>query len=200
MDWLTLIGWTGTLTYLVAQVLLASNRCQQGAYVTLNLYGSLATVIYSLSAHAIQPVAINSFWLLLSILGSMRERGVFSFRPWITSNTATAFAIGVPAVMLACYPLIDLYFYSLDSVQALAWVSLATYISSYALFLFFGLPKQVFLMCSVMAPGFLIPSLLYGNLWPVLVIQISWLAASLAGLSKNVHESIASHPAEQVKM
>jgi len=75
-----ILGWTGSILYLVAYTLVSSKKTEGDSilYQGMNIFAGILLVIYTLYLGAYATTGLNAVWVAI---------GVFTFgRKWLTRN------------------------------------------------------------------------------------------------------------------
>lgn len=178
---LSIIGWSGSLLYLLAQILLALFSLSQRKYVIINAAAAIFVSIHSLSLDSLQPIIINLSWSALSIISILVHQPVTE-QPQSNHGNWKATTIIISGVLF----LVTLaLFNSINIFLSMSWMSVWLYLSSYLLFIFFRLSMSSFLLSGLLAAVFLLPQLLIDSNYPVITIQVLWIVTCLLGLFKE---------------
>ncbi|MBB4657554.1 CBU_0592 family membrane protein [Parvularcula dongshanensis] len=172
---LALIGWTGTLLYLINHVLLSrAGGAASPRYYALNLAAAAALTFTSFIEASWQAVGTNLFWTVVSLYALVgREEGpALALRPeWVLWPLAALGGVGVAMVP----------FVPLGGIETLGWSGTLAFSGSYLLFSAGRIARRSFLGVNALAALALIPVLTVDANWPVLGLEVAWFALSAWG-------------------
>lgn len=172
------VGWSGTLLYLVAQILLSIFALPRRKYVLLNALAAFLVSIYSLYAWSLQPVFINVVWTALSLVGLKVMANEIAVPKQAPGNRLSLLIMNLGAVIFfLCYGLLEMSF-----VLWLSWLSFWLYSATYFSFIFFRLSDFWFFLYCILSAGIIIPQLYIDSNYPVIGVQVLWIFWSTVGL------------------
>ncbi|WP_031551323.1 CBU_0592 family membrane protein [Parvularcula oceani] len=184
---LDLIGWAGTLLYLVNHGLLSrAGGAADRRYYVLNLIAAAALTFTSAIEASWQAVGTNAFWTVLSLYGilGLDDGPALPLRPkWLLPPLAALGAAGIAAAPFA--PLLG--------AEALGWAGTLTFSLSYLLFSAGRIVRRDFLGLNALAALALIPILAIDGNWPVFGLEVAWFVLSVWGW-RSVRGVAASPP------
>lgn len=176
-----IIGWSGSILYLAAQILLALFSLPQRKYVIINAFAAILVSIYSFSLFSLQPIIINISWSALSIF-SLLLRQSETGGNGKALNVFTAIWIILSGVIL----LITVNLNIVTNLYTLiSWISVWLYLASYTLFIFFKFPLPGFLFIGLLAAILLIPQLWLDRNFPAVFIQLLWSITCMLGIIRK---------------
>lgn len=172
---LAVIGWLGTIAYLVNHALLSFGRIDRGtAYYAANAIAAAAVTASSLALQSWQAVVVNGFWVLASVAALA---GVtFVGGRWASARglLMTCALIAAAGVLLS---LSDRYL----ALSTVGWAAALLFCGAYFLFAVGHLEQRTFLLCNTVAAFGLVPVLALDNNWPVVTLELVWGLVSLIG-------------------
>lgn len=174
------VGWSGTLLYLAAQILLSVYALPRKKYVLLNALAAFLVSVYSLYAWSLQPVFINVVWTALSLIGLKVMAGEIAAGPKrpVAGNRVSLLIMNLGAVVfLLGYWLLDI-----SLVLWLSWLSFWLYSATYFSFIFFRLSDFWFFLYCIVSAAIIIPQLYIDSNYPVIGVQALWIFWSTVGL------------------
>ncbi|HBN13536.1 MAG TPA: hypothetical protein DD407_00755 [Pseudohongiella sp.] len=173
---LSLIGWLGTSSYLVAHFYLAlTHNPRIRLYYVVNLLAAVVLVFSSAAIASWQAAVTNLFWALISLAIVMRYAPQLPFKLSESWLMRPCVLLGIAGLGLS-----PLVFY--QGMSLLGWAGTAMFVLSYLLFASGVIQRRRFLCYNTMAAYGLVPILyLDGNL-PVFVLELAWGTISLVGL------------------
>lgn len=175
---LPVIGWAGTVLYLVNHALLAFSRIERGrAYYLANGMAAALVTVSSVALSSWQAVAVNGFWVLASLAGLA---GITLGVSRAASARGLIGLCGVGLVVAAVLAVGDVQ----HGIRGLGWAATVLFCGSYLLFAVGRMTQSVFLACNAAAAFGLIPVLVLDQNWPVVFLEVVWCALSVIGLMR----------------
>lgn len=179
------IGWLGTLLYLLAHSLLSLSVISRFKYVALNAVAAVVVSIYSLYEWSLQPVFINVVWSGLSFWGlyvhsdkSVQNAGQEGIlRHWLYS--ILIISVGLAAISIALVSIKSSWIF------ILSWLSFWLYSSTYFSFIFLRMSDRWFFMLCIVSATIIIPQLYLDSNYPVIGVQLLWIFWSLVALLRH---------------
>lgn len=176
------VGWLGTLLYLLAHSLLSLGVINRFKYVALNAAAALVVSFYSVYEWSLQPVFINIVWSGLSFWGLFlhsdenpqdtgQKRGSRDMLYSVLIIVSGLVAISVALVFIK----FSLFF-------ILSWLSVWLYSSTYFSFIFLRMSDRWFFILCIVSAAIIIPQLFLDSNYPVIGVQVLWIFWSLVGL------------------
>lgn len=181
MNLLALIGWSGTLLYLLnhAYISLAPNW-KSTIYYGGNLIAALCLVLTSAVAQSWQAVVINSFWAIISVLllANISLKNAPFTQPLFNSGIALLW------LWLAAQ---SLFSGALD-LTILGWTSAYVFSFAYLLFSAGRMAQRHYLLWNAYAALALLPQLWIDQNLPVFALEIAWACLSVYGAARRYSE------------
>lgn len=172
---ISLLGWIGTLTYLINHTYISVNKnWQRKIYYTGNCFAAILLVISSYYIGSYQAVFINGFWAIISI-------ALLAGVPIKSIPVKTKYYV-VMLAMIILYIFIDSALSQKLNTVAMGWSSAFVFTIGYLLFCSEKLSQTHYLLGDAYAALVLLPQLWFDHNWPVFVLEISWATISLYGV------------------
>lgn len=187
MNTLDLLGWAGTLSYLVAHAYISVvNDWKKALYYSGNLFAAASLVLTSVVLESWQAVAINAFWGGVSILLLLRKD--LSGVPF----TARGYGLVVGLFLVAT---LFLSFYKGSFQFGLqGWASTFVFCAGYLLFCANKLSLKAYFAGNAYAAAGIMPQLWLDNNWPVFGLEACWVVISVYGFYRAFQRSAESCP------
>lgn len=170
-----LIGWIATAVYLANHACLSIERgYPRRLYYLLNFFAAGGLVISSLVIASWQPVAVNVFWAVVSLLalaGMSLKTGSGVSQKWLLW----------PLYALVAAALLLLAFDWMTAIITLGWAGTFLFCAAYLFFSGGIVRRRRFLLLNLIAACLLMPVLYLHQNWPVLALEAAWAVISLAG-------------------
>ncbi|MDO6427010.1 hypothetical protein Q4489_08310 [Thalassotalea sp. 1_MG-2023] len=178
---LVLIGWIGTVLYLINHAYISFVRhWKPNIYYGGNLLAAVVLVISSLAVSSYQAVFINAFWAMVS-LAILRHWPINK----IPASTRLFYLGLFVFVSYFCYQYIAS---GVINIALLGWSSAYAFTAGYLLFCCKKLNHLAYLLLNAYAAIVLLPQLWQDQNLPVFALEIAWAAISLVGAVKRVRE------------
>lgn len=172
---ISLLGWVGTLTYLVNHTYISVNKnWRRPVYYSGNCFAAIMLVISSFYIGSYQAVFINGFWAIISIallLDLPIKRIPVSSRLFFF--TWLGFIVYLAADFIIQQKL---------NITVMGWSSAFVFTIGYLLFCSEKLKQSHYLLFDAYAALVLLPQLWLDQNWPVFALEISWASISLYGV------------------
>lgn len=176
-----IIGWFGTLLYLVNHVYISVVvGYQKNIYYLGNLIAAASLVLSSFMVNSMQAVIINGFWTIVSLALLMRlpvHQFPFSRRAFYS---VLVFFIGFILFNFIAKSHLDL--------MLMGWLSAYIFCFGYLLFSGEKLKHTNYLILNFVAAVVLIPQLWLDQNLPVLALESAWAMISLYGVIKKLND------------
>lgn len=174
-DWSGLLGWAGTLIYLVnhgAYSLRSSYH--RRLYLGANAVAALLVTISSVMIESWQSGAINAFWTVVSIQGLAGAHFRLRLFPpaWFDALLAGVLAISLAALALSTRLSADL----------LGWSSMLAFCGAYLMLANRVIGEVRYFAYNAIAAFIILPVLWLDNNWPIFALEACWTVLSLAAL------------------
>lgn len=171
----SILGWLGTFLILGNHAALSAGRIGRGRlYYGVNLAGSLAVTVYSLTIASWQAVAINLFWTIISLVAltgsEAAHRIALPEKLPVTLVSFLALAGGVTV-------LFDIEL----SLHLFGWAGALLLCASYLLFSSETISRRRFLLYNIFVGIAVSPVFILHANWPALALEAIWSVISLAG-------------------
>ncbi|MGH1373107.1 MAG: CBU_0592 family membrane protein [Cellvibrionaceae bacterium] len=178
MSILSLLGWFGTLLYLINHGYISLiTKWKPSLYYGGNLVAALSLVITSVVAQSWQAVVINGFWALISIL-LLAKVDLKRFA------IAQSWYMGGIALLWLWLAVISVQAAALD-LTVLGWTSAYVFSLAYLLFSAGRMEPQHYLLWNGYAALALLPQLWLDQNLPVLTLEIAWACLSFYGAARK---------------
>jgi hypothetical protein len=172
----SVIGWLGTVTYLVAYMLLALGVLETGAvYLTMNIAAAGMVMLFSATRASWAALVINGAWCTISLYSQLK----LPLR--IPQILVPIIRYGIVIALFGAISILSLG-NPLYAFGVLAWCSFCSYIFPYLFFLNQKISLTEFHRWNLLAAVIIIPDLVIDHNWPVVVIEVFWSGVALAGL------------------
>ncbi len=169
-----IIGWCGSILYLLSYILLAVNLLERGKfYYYLNIVAAVFVVIISLEKTTYQAVVINLLW------GAISLNSLYKYIQTKAPVKPSVFRFINLFLLLICIGLI--FSNTSAGIQVFGWLSVAYFISSYFYFASNYISEREFHIWNFLAALAIIPQLYVDQNWPVIVLEIFWAAFAVWG-------------------
>jgi hypothetical protein len=169
------LGWVATLVYIAAQAYISwVQGYKPQLYYKLNALGAAGFIVSSAAIASWQSVAVNVFWLLVSVLSLSQTRILKRARLsrwWVLAP-----------LFLFC--LVSLFWLTKDrqlSFAMLGWAGSLLYCASYGLFAYHVIGRMRFLGYNCAAAVFLLPVYTLQTNWPAFALSVIWAIISASG-------------------
>lgn len=169
------LGWLATLIYVTAQAYISwKHGYSPQLYYKLNALGAAGFIASSAAIASWQSVAVNVFWLIVSVLSLIQNRALKRARLsrwWVMAP-----------LFLFC--LVSLFWFTRDpqlSFAMLGWAGSLLYCASYGLFAYHVIGRMRFLGYNCAAAVFLLPIYALQANWPAFVLSVIWAMISASG-------------------
>lgn len=169
------LGWASTLVYVAAQVYISWKQGYSAPfYYKLNALGAAGFIASSAAIASWQSVAVNVFWLVVSVLSLTQSRtlGRARFSRWWVMAPLVLFCLA------------SLFWLTRDqqlSFAMLGWSGSLLYCASYGLFAYQVIGRMRFLGYNCAAAVFLVPIYALQANWPALALSVVWAIISASG-------------------
>lgn len=178
MTLLSLLGWSGTLLYLINHGYISLvEKWKPSLYYGGNLIAALSLVITSVVTQSWQAVVINGFWALISILLLAKiDLKRFSIpQSWFMAGVGLLWLwLAFTSVRAAA---IDL--------AILGWTSAYVFSLAYLLFSAGHMAPRHYLLWNGYAALALLPQLWLDQNHPVFALEIAWACLSFYGAARK---------------
>lgn len=169
-----IIGWSGSILYLLSYILLAINLIDKGrVYYYLNIVAALFVIIISFEKTTYQAVVINFLWGLISF------NSIYKFFK-TSAPLKPAFFRFINILLLLTVTAITLLNANFG-IQLFGWLSVIYFISSYFYFASNYISEKEFHIWNFLAALAIIPQLYIDQNWPVIVLEVFWAAFAVWG-------------------
>lgn len=182
MNFIEIVGWIGSIIYIVAYFLLTYKIIEKGKiYYLLNKIAALLIIIISIKKNTFQPVVINGLWLYISYLGYNKINLKIEF---LTKNMMHIISLIFTLVAIITY-----FIYERNlSFDILAWLSVFAFSSSYFLFSTKKIKERTFHFYNLIAAIAIIPKMYIFDNFQVVTLEVIWAFLALQAyikISKN---------------
>lgn len=162
-----LIGWVGSIIYILSYLLIAYNLIPKGKlYYLLNKIAAILVIIISVYKNTYQPIVINTIWLYISYLGYYKKEIQVSFlNKYIMYSVSVLFFITTFFFLLIDYKL---------AFDILAWFSVFSFSISYFLYSMNEIKEKIFHFYNFLAAISLIPKMLLFDNYQVASLELLW--------------------------
>lgn len=175
----SLIGWLGTVSYLLAHFYLAlTHDPRVRMYYVVNLLAALMLVFSSVVIASWQAAATNVFWALISLAIVLR------YAPQVSFKLSERWLIA-PCVMLGLVGMGRSLFDFYTGMSLLGWAGTLLFGLSYLLFASGVIQRRRFLWYNMTAAYALVPILYLDDNLPVFVLELAWGSISAVGLLRH---------------
>ncbi|MBD1390068.1 hypothetical protein IC617_11565 [Neiella sp. HB171785] len=172
MTLLSLLGWFGTLCYLYAHARISVlGKSADPVYFGFNATAALALVISSLALMSWQPVAINLFWLMVSIASLQCWQ-----LPKLPISNRVLFASCLLMLLIGCGMLLQ---GSMSGIAVWGWSSTLAFCLGYWKFSAGRLQAKHYYLLNTYAAWILLFQLYQDGNWPVFGLEVVWGFISL---------------------
>jgi len=176
---LEILGWIGSILYIVSYFLLSFNYIKKGDfYYILNTIAAFLVIIISFYKNTFQSILINAIWLYISFLGYTNKEISFKIL-----NKKAMYIISIIFVSIFIF-IFMLGKHSL-SFEVLAWYSVFAFSGSYLLYSLEKIKEKAFHFFNFIAAISLIPKMFMFENYQVLVLEILWAIFALNAYIKN---------------
>ena len=177
-----LIGWIGTALYLANHAAYSlSSRYPRPWYYGSNFVAAIGVACSSLMLASVQPVVINAFWALISILALLRFEkfpGVLKVRYF----NAVAILLAIAAL---CFAPFNLY----SAANILGWTSAFVFCGSYLLLASKRLSARIFQRNNMISALIILPNLYIDANWPTFLLEVCWAVLSAIAWLMNTRKA-----------
>lgn len=181
MTLLEILGWSGTLTYLVNHTYLSLfSKWKKHIYYSGNLVAALALMISSAAITSWQAVFINGFWALVSLLlliGLDLKKSPIN---------PAFFYLSLAALLI--WLLIRSIHEGEINVFILGWTSTLSFCAGYLLFSAGRMSVEAYLFWNTYAALMLLPQLWLDQNWPNFYLEVVWSVISAYGFIRRQQE------------
>lgn len=190
MNFIELIGWIGSLTYITAYVLLTYGILKkEKIYYLLNKIAAALIIIISIKKNTYQPIVINSLWLYISYLGYNKLNYEI---PILNKSIMHLISLGFIISSIITYFLFNKYI----SFEILGWFSVFAFSYSYFLFSTKKIRENIFHFYNFIAAIAIIPKMLLFSNYQVVCLEVLWalfaFQAYLKSDKKNDYLTLSS--------
>lgn len=183
MNIIEIVGWVGSLIYIVSYFLLTYKIIQKDKlYYLLNKIAAFLIIVISIKKNTFQPIVINSLWLYISYLGYNKLNYEVKF--------LTKYLMHTISLVLVLMIFVFYFLYNIQvSFEVLAWFSVFAFSSSYFLYSMKKINEKVFHFYNLIAALAIIPKMfLFGN-YQVVILEILWALFALKAYVKNTENN-----------
>jgi hypothetical protein len=176
-----LIGWFGTLLYLVNHAYISLNKqWKKRVYYSGNAIAAVCLICSSYVAGSWQAVFINGFWAVISValLCDANLRSI--------TFSKNFFYVMVGAMLT--YFLGEFALQQTLNLALLGWTSAFIFSACYLLFSTEKMLPRFYLCWNAFAAIALLPQLWLDQNWPVFSLEIAWAAISIYGAARRFKE------------
>ncbi len=176
-----IIGWIGSIMYLVAYFLLSNKIIEKDKlYYLLNIVAAVLVAILSTYKNTMQSVFLNLFWGYLSYFAYINKEFKFNI------ISVRLFNISISALLIVSFILLLLkkQFLALDT---LAWISVFVFIVSYYLLLVNKISLQSFNIYNFIAAFIIIPKMYTFENYQVAFVQAIWAFFALKAYVEDLN-------------
>lgn len=168
MNFIEIIGWIGSIIYIIAYILLAYKLIEkEKLYYLLNKIAASLIIIISLYKNTTQPIVINGLWLYISYLGYRKKKLKITFlTPLIMHFITTG--------MIIAAILVNFIYNFQFSFDILAWLSVFAFSSSYFLYSNDYIKENIFHLYNLTAALAIIPKMILFDNFQVVVLEVLW--------------------------
>ena len=179
MNLIEIIGWIGSIIYIVAYFLLAYKIIKKDKlYYLLNKIAALLIIIVSIKKSTFQPIVINGLWLYISYLGYHKLHFEVKF--------LNKYMMHIISVIIVTSSVITNFFFdSKVAFDVLAWFSVFAFSSSYFLFSMKKIHEKTFHLYNLMAAITIIPKMYIFDNYQVVILEIIWALLALQAYIKT---------------
>lgn len=173
-----LIGWIGSIIYIISYFLIAYKFITKGKlYYLLNKIAAFLIIIISVYKNTFQPIVINVIWLYISYLGYHNKKINFNFLNKKSMHIISAILFSISFLLLIIN-------YKL-AFDIFAWFSVFAFSISYLLYSMNKIGDKVFHFYNFLAAISLIPKMiLFGN-FQVALLELIWGILALVAYIKT---------------
>ncbi len=173
-----IVGWCGSLLYLLSYILLAVNLIEKGkGYYYLNIIAAIFVIIISLEKTTYQAVVINLLWGMISL------NSLYRFFKTKAPIKLSVFRL-INILLLLIFTSV-LFLNVTEGINLFGWLSVVYFISSYFYFASSYISEKEFHIWNFLAALSIIPQLYIDQNWPVIVLETFWAAFAVWGYIKE---------------
>lgn len=179
---LTIIGWLGTIIYLINHAYISINKnWQKNIYYSANAVAAIFFVITSVFTNSWQAVVINLFWAIISLA---LISGTNLNRIPLTKNFFYAVVLAMLLYFLGQY-----LFTGYVNIVLLGWISAVVFTSCYLLLSQEKMLPRFYLCWNAFASIIILPQLYQDVNWPVFGLQMIWAIISIYGAIRRFEDA-----------
>jgi len=172
------IGWLGTLVYLINHTYISINKnWQKNIYYGGNALAAVCLIISSYFTDSWQAIVINAFWAIISI-ALFFEVNLSSIK--FSKRLFYVTLIALLTVFLAGYLVLDQL-----NLALLGWISTFVFSGCYLLFSSQKMLPRYYLCWNAFAAIALLPQLWLDQNWPVFSLEVVWAIISIYGAARK---------------
>ncbi len=173
MNLIEVVGWLGSIVYIIAYFLLAYKIIEKDKmYYLLNNIAALLIIIISIKKSTLQPIVINGLWLYISYLGYNKLHYDIKF---LNKYMMHIISFAIITSSIITYFMFD----SETSFDILAWFSVFAFSSSYFLFSTQKIKEKTFHLYNLMAAVAIIPKMYLFDNFQVVILEVIWALLAL---------------------
>lgn len=162
---LTVIGWLGTILYLLAHVYISALKKQDDTnYYSANLIAAIFLVIFSVSTQSYYAVFVNAFWFVASAARLLRKQLITFLVPY---RFFEVLFLGIVLFGLAT-----------KNYLLVSWAAALVFVIAYCLLTSEKVPLYRYHIYNAFAAVTMTPQLAIDHNFPVLILEVLWFLLS----------------------
>ncbi len=179
MNLIEIVGWIGSIVYILAYFLLTYKIIEKDKlYYLLNKIAATLIIIISIKKNTFQPIIINGLWLYISYLGYNKIN--FEIKCLNKKMMHLISLIVILSSLIAGFLYGSKLFFDL-----LAWLSVFAFSSSYFLFSMKKIKEKIFHFYNLMAALAIIPKMYMFDNHQVVILEVLWAIFALQAYIKS---------------